>query len=81
MPRVSAALGAVIALAFFLAACGQSQPPAPPAPQVTIATPIKREIVDLDEYVGRFVAVDAVEIRARVSGYLEKVHFTDGQFV
>lgn len=38
-------------------------------------------IVDRDEYVGRFVAVDAVEIRARVSGYLDKVHFTDGQLV
>jgi multidrug efflux system membrane fusion protein len=81
MPRIYAAVGAAIALAFFLASCGQSQPPAPPAPPVTIATPVKREIVDLDEYVGRFVAVDAVEIRARVSGYLEKVHFTDGQLV
>jgi multidrug efflux system membrane fusion protein len=80
MPRFSAALGA-FALVLFLAACGQSQPPAPPPPSVTIANPVKREIVDLDEYVGRFIAVDAVEIRARVSGYLEKVHFTDGQLV
>jgi RND family efflux transporter MFP subunit len=38
-------------------------------------------VVDRDEYVGRFVAVDFVEIRARVSGTLETVHFTDGQFV
>jgi RND family efflux transporter MFP subunit len=81
MPRISAALGAVLALVLFVAACGQSQPPAPPAPPVTIANPVKREIIDLDEYVGRFVAVDAVEIRARVSGYLERVHFTDGQLV
>jgi len=38
-------------------------------------------VTDHDEYVGRFVAVDAVEIRARVSGYLSTIHFTDGQFV
>ena len=38
-------------------------------------------MVDQDEYVGRFVAVDSVEIRARVSGYLDKIHFTDGQMV
>jgi multidrug efflux system membrane fusion protein len=39
------------------------------------------KVNDFDEYVGRFVAVDSVEIRARVSGYLQKVHFTDGQIV
>ncbi len=48
---------------------------------MTVAKPVQRSIVDKDEYVGRFVAVDAVEVRARVSGYLEKVHFTDGQLV
>jgi RND family efflux transporter MFP subunit len=81
MYRPTAALGAAISLALLLAACGQSTPPAPPAPQVTVANPTRQKIVDRDEYVGRFVAVDAVEIRARVSGYLEKVHFTDGQLV
>lgn len=81
MHRPTAALGAAISLALLLAACGQSAPPAPPAPPVKVATPVKRMIVDRDEYVGRFVAVDAVEIRARVSGYLDKVHFTDGQLV
>jgi RND family efflux transporter MFP subunit len=38
-------------------------------------------VIDMDEYVGRFVAVNSVEIRARVSGYLDHVHFTDGQTV
>ena len=38
-------------------------------------------MTDYDEYVGRFIAVDSVEVRARVSGYLDKVHFTDGQIV
>jgi multidrug efflux system membrane fusion protein len=81
MYRPNAALGAAISLAFLLAACGQSAPPAPPAPQVTVANPVRQKLIDRDEYVGRFIAVDAVEIRARVSGYLEKIHFTDGQLV
>jgi RND family efflux transporter MFP subunit len=48
---------------------------------VTVATPAKRTLFDYDEYVGRFVAIDSVEVRARVSGYLESVHFKDGQMV
>src|SRR5258708_9988371 len=66
-----------------LAACGQSQSQpqaaAPPPPQVTIAKPTSKMIADQDEYVGRFVAVESVEVRARVPGYLERVHFQDGQ--
>src|SRR3954462_9669462 len=69
--------------AALLAGCGEQRPQAsaPPPPEVTVALPVKKNIVDKDEYVGRFVAVDAVEVRARVSGYLDKVHFTDGQTV
>lgn len=74
---------AAAALVFALAGCGESQQKAgpPPPPTVTVANPVKRSVVDYDEYVGRFVAVDMVEVRARVSGYLEKVHFQDGQQV
>jgi RND family efflux transporter MFP subunit len=68
-----------------LAACGQSQSQpqasAPPPPQVTIAKPTSKMIADQDEYVGRFVAVEFVEVRARVPGYLEAIHFQDGQLV
>jgi RND family efflux transporter MFP subunit len=68
-----------------LAACGetQSQPQAatPPPPQVTIAKPVSKMITDQDEYVGRFVAVESVEVRARVPGYLDRIHFQDGQMV
>jgi multidrug efflux system membrane fusion protein len=73
----------VLAVLAALAACSEApqQRAAPPPPQVTVATPIKRSVVDQDEYVGRFVAVDSVEIRARVSGYLDRIHFTDGQMV
>jgi RND family efflux transporter MFP subunit len=80
-PRLSAV---ILLLAPALVGCGQSQPPGggpPPPPTVTVAKPIERGVVDQDEYVGRFVAVDSVEIRARVSGYLEKVQFRDGQMV
>ena len=66
----------------FLFGCGEAQKQAaPPPPKVTVAKPVKRTIVDQDEYVGRFVAVYSVEMRARVSGYLDKVHFQDGQIV
>jgi RND family efflux transporter MFP subunit len=75
---------AALSLAGLLSACGQGQQPpqaGPPPPTVTVASPTRQTIVDHDEYVGRFVAVDTVEIRARVSGYLDKVHFADGQLV
>jgi RND family efflux transporter MFP subunit len=75
---------ALLLLAPALAACGQGQLPAggaPPPPAVTVAKPIQRPVTDQDEYVGRFVAVDSVEVRARVSGYLDQIHFKDGQMV
>ncbi len=52
-----------------------------PAPTVTASRPVVREVTDWDEYTGRIDAVETVEVRARVSGYLEKVHFSDGQLV
>jgi RND family efflux transporter MFP subunit len=74
----------LLLLAPVLAACGQSQsqPQAAAAPpQVTIAKPTSKMIADQDEYVGRFVAVESVEVRARVAGYLDAIHFQDGQLV
>lgn len=50
-------------------------------PEVTVSQPVNRKIVEWDEYTGRFEAVEEVEIKARVSGYLIKVNFTDGQEV
>jgi RND family efflux transporter MFP subunit len=77
-----AAVFLITAVALALAGCGQGQQAAAPQPPtVTVAKPVQRTIVDQDEYVGRFVAVDAVEIRSRVSGYLSDIHFTDGQMV
>src|SRR5215475_12215690 len=74
---------AVSFAALLLVGCGESpqkQTSAPP-PAVTVTNPVKRVVIDEDEYVGRFVAVDSVEVRARVSGYLDRIDFTDGQMV
>jgi RND family efflux transporter MFP subunit len=76
-------LAVLLAFATLVASCGngQQQAGAPLPPTVTVAKPIKRTLSDFDDYVGRFTAVDSVEVRARVSGYLDAVHFTDGQIV
>jgi membrane fusion protein, multidrug efflux system len=54
---------------------------AAPAPRVTVARPIAKTIDVWDEYTGRFEALKQVEVRARVSGTLDKINFTDGQLV
>ncbi len=53
----------------------------PPAPELTVSQPIARDIIEWDEYLGRFDAVEEVKMQARVSGYLTNVNFTDGQNV
>jgi membrane fusion protein, multidrug efflux system len=53
----------------------------PPAPPVAVAAPLARKVTLWDEYTGRFEAKEQVEVRARVSGFVEKVHFTDGQMI
>ena len=79
--RLAALLSAAV-LPIALAGCGRGQQQAAQAlPAVTVASPVQRTVVDYDEYVGRFVAVDSVEIRSRLSGYLSEIHFQDGQLV
>jgi len=81
--RYDRALVLPCALAILLASCSeqQKQAAAPPPPAVTVAKPQQRTVTDYDEYVGRFTAINSVEVRARVSGYLDGVHFKDGQLV
>ncbi|MGH8120017.1 MAG: efflux RND transporter periplasmic adaptor subunit [Gammaproteobacteria bacterium] len=69
-----------------MAACDRPQPVSGtpsmlPPPEVTIATPLKKEVTDLDEYMGRLVAVKSVDVHARVRGYLESIHFKEGAIV
>src|ERR1700761_6086941 len=74
----------LLAAALSLSACdGKDKAPQgqAPAPSVTVAQPLARKVTDWDEYTGRFTAVQSVELRARVSGYLDSIKFTDGQLV
>lgn len=67
-----------------LAGCsGQEQGGAyqPGPPEVTVAAPIQDQVTDWDEYTGRFAAVKSVDVRPRVSGYLEKVNFAEGAII
>lgn len=53
----------------------------PPLPTVTVSQPLMKKITEWDEYTGRFVAVNTVDVRARVSGFIDSIHFKDGQIV
>lgn len=74
-------------LLLFLSGCNKSENPtaapaaksdAPPPAKVKIAQPLTQQVTDWDEYTGRIEAVNSVDVRARASGYLEKVNFTAG---
>jgi len=66
-----------------LTGCNKAQTAQPPrpAPTVTVAKPVIKQIVEWDAYTGRLEAIDFVEVRARVSGYLKSTHFDEGQMV
>jgi RND family efflux transporter MFP subunit len=63
------------------AACSKQAPPAPPPPAVTVTTVSERDVQEWDEFQGRIEATDNVEIRPRVSGYVEEVRFAEGKEV
>ena len=64
-----------------MAACHAKAPPPPPPPTVVVSKPLAKRIVDWDDFVGRFEAINSVDVRPRVSGYLQSIDFTDGQMV
>lgn len=76
--RSALTMSATTALWTFSLAAAMAQAP---APAVTVANPIARKITQWDEFSGRFEAIESVEVRARVSGFIQKVHFKDGQMV
>ena len=61
-----------------LAGAARAQAPGAPPPGVTVAKPVVKEIVEKDQYTGRFDPIEFVEVRARVTGYLDKIQFQDG---
>jgi multidrug efflux system membrane fusion protein len=76
-------LGSLLLMAHALVGC-DSKPAAssaPPPPPVTVALPLQKNITEWDEYTGRFTAVEVVEVRARVSGFIDSIHFNEGQIV
>lgn len=74
------AAGLILTASVLLAACQKPQPQ-PPPPQVTVAPAIVKDVRDWDEFTGHFEAVDAVEVRPRVSGFIQRVAFTEGAVV
>src|SRR6478672_11569074 len=79
--RRLAPLGLGIALALSGCSDKPQQQAAPPAPPVTVAQPVKRTVTDWDEFTGRFEAVEEVQVRSRVGGFVTSVEFRDGAIV
>src|SRR5882762_10797966 len=82
MPRRPMLTIGVAILAGMIAGCSSSAQPKVPAPvEVSVAEVICKQLGDSDEFTGRLEAVNAVEVRPRVSGYLQSVHFKEGAVV
>lgn len=78
--------GCVFVLLLILTGCGPDEPQSAPSGwggpiQARVMVPEKREVVEWDEFTGRFQAAQRVEVRARVGGYVEDIRFQDGQIV
>jgi multidrug efflux system membrane fusion protein len=75
--------GVLLLGAGLLVGCGDTAPNASAAapPAVAVSRPLQKKITEWDEYTGRFTAVETVEVRARVSGFIDSIHFKDGQLV
>jgi RND family efflux transporter MFP subunit len=71
----------VLSLTLLAAGCGKKADPPMRPPTVLVSTPLQMNVVDWDDYVGQFVAVDSVDVRPRVSGYLQSIGFKDGEIV
>src|SRR5438552_17238523 len=78
LPRLWMAFGLV--LCAFLSACERRQPKPVEAklPQVEVTLPLTQEVTDFEEFTGRLSATESVDVRARVTGYLEKADFKEG---
>ncbi|MDB6025345.1 MAG: mexE [Verrucomicrobiales bacterium] len=72
---------ALLVSSLFMGCRKHAPQPPPPPPPVSVVQPVAREVVEWDEYIGRLESPETVEIRARVSGYLDKVHFKEGKEV
>jgi RND family efflux transporter MFP subunit len=75
--------GVLLAALIGLSGCGgdATATAQPPAPQVSVASALERDVTEWDEFTGRLEAVESVEVRPRVTGYIESVNFTEGSTV
>jgi RND family efflux transporter MFP subunit len=81
-PPFPPGLGVLLAAGFLNAGCGgTSLPPAPGPPVVTVAVPVEQKVTDHVDFSGKTAAIESVELRARVGGYLQKVRFKEGNEV
>jgi len=71
----------LILLGLVPAACAKKAPPPAGLATVTVSQPLQKDVTDWDDFLGRFEAVDQVDIRPRVSGYLTQIGFRDGEIV
>ena len=77
-------VGVFLILALMLSACDEKKVEASvpqPPPGVDVALPIRKTVTEWDEYTGRFEAIERVDVRARVTGYLIEERFKDGQII
>jgi RND family efflux transporter MFP subunit len=81
MNQRSVRRGLALACAMLSGCRSSAAPPAPAPPAVVVASPLVMRLTEWDEYTGRFEATDRVEVRARVDGYLDSIHFRDGAIV
>src|SRR6266700_6567961 len=72
---------AAASLVFLFTSAAAHAQGGPPAMPVSVAAPIAKRVTQWDESSGRFEAVASVEVRARVSGFIDKLHFRDGQVI
>lgn len=79
--RVGASYCALALAVIALAGCQKKTPPPPPPATVIVSKPLQTKLIDWDDYVGRFEAINSVDIRPRVTGYLQSIAFRDGQMV
>lgn len=79
--RLTSWISTALAAALVASGPALAQTVTPPPPSVTVSPPLQKEITEWDQFTGQFQAVDFVEIRARVAGYLTEIHFQDGQTV
>ena len=78
--KTRSAAVALLVLSVLAVGCARKPPP-PRPPEVVVAQPLQRRVTDWDDYVGRFTAVTSVDVRPRVTGYVQSLGFRDGQIV